>query len=143
MVEFGQSGCIRAEWLFTGRVVAFWEKSDCILPRRFYSGKLDVYGQKCCNWANWFYFGLKWLFSGKEVVLGQSGFFWEKICCSGCIWAKVVVFEESGSIWAKWLHIRRNAYIRAKVVVFGQKWLYSGKVVFFREKVFVIGQNCL
>ena len=45
----------------------------------------------------------KLLYSGKVVVLGESG----------CVRAKVVVFGESG-------------FIRAKVVVFGQKLLLSG-----------------
>ena len=34
---------------------------------------------------------VKWLDLGKVVVFGESG----------CIWAKVVVFGQSGCIWAK------------------------------------------
>ena len=51
-------------------------------------------------------FGQKWLYSGK----------------SGCVRAKVVVFE--------------------KIVCIPGMWLYSGKVVVFGKKIVVIRQNC-
>ena len=79
---------------------------------------------------------------------------------SSCIRAKIDVFRQSGSLWAKmvvfekkwmcsgrWLYSGKSGCIRAKVVVFGQKWLYSGKVDVFvesgciRAKVDVVGQN--
>ena len=55
-------------------------------------------------------FGQKWLYSGKVVVFGQSG-----------------------CLWAKWFY---SGYL----VVFGQKWLYSGKVVVFMTKVVSLRQ---
>ena len=61
-------GCIRANWLYLGKVV--------------------VIGQIRCSWAKLVVFGqngcirARWLYSSKVVVFGQSG----------CIWAKVVVF---------------------------------------------------
>ena len=63
-------------------------------------------------------FGQKWLSSGRVFDTGKSG----------CIWAKVVVFEK------KWLY-------SGKVVVFVKKWLYSGKVVFFRQKWLYLGKS--
>ena len=70
------------------------------------------------------------------VVFGQTVLF--------C--AKVVVFLKCGCVWAKWLRLGKNGFIRescciwAKVVVFGQKWLYSdnaielGRIGCFRAK---------
>ena len=55
--------------------------------------------------------GQKWLYSGKVVVIRTTD----------CVLAKVVLFGESGCIWAK-------------MVVIGQKWLYLGKVVVFEQK---------
>ena len=54
MVEFGQSGCIRAEWLFMGRVVAFWEKVIV-----FYQGG---------------FIRANWMFTGRNAVIGQIGY---------------------------------------------------------------------
>ena len=81
------------------------------------------------------------------VVIGQNFFiraevavFVQKWLHSGnkcCIWAKVVVFGQSGCIRAKMVVFGQSGGIRAQVVVFGQsccirtKWLYSGKVVVF------------
>ena len=62
-------------------------------------------------------FGLKWLSSGKVVVLGQNG----------CIRAKVV--------------FRKSGCIRAKVVLIRQKWLHSGKSDCSRAKWFFYGQK--
>ena len=54
---------------------------------------------------------------GKVVVLGQSGLlFWQKLINSdksSYLWAKVVVFGQSGCI--------------------GENWLYSGKKVVFGQ----------
>ena len=52
MVVFGQNGCIRAKWLYSG-------KNDCI------RAKEAVFGQGGCILA-------KWLLSGKVVVFGQK-----------------------------------------------------------------------
>ena len=54
------------------------------------------------------------------VVFRLKWLYW---CKSGCIRAKVVVFETVGYIWAK-------------VVVFGQKWFYSSKSGCIRAKGF-------
>ena len=64
MVVFGQSGCLRAMWLYLGKddfirtkVVVFvqmWlysDKSICIFSTLLYSGKVIVFGQK------WLYLG--------------------------------------------------------------------------------------
>ena len=79
-VVFGQSGCIRAKWLYQDR-------NDCIRLKWFYSCKVVVFGQK-------------WLCSGKIVVFGESD----------CIWAKVVFIRakrlysgKSSWLLAKWL----------------------------------------
>ena len=56
-------------------------------------------------------FGQKWLYSGKVVVFRQCG----------RIRAEVVVFRQSGCTLEKWLYSCRRAFIRAKVVAFGQK----------------------
>ena len=62
-----------------------------------------------------------WLYSGKVVVLLESG----------CIRIKVVVFGQklwhsgkSGYLRAKVVVFKKSGCFRAKVVVFGQKWLY-------------------
>ena len=94
-------------------------------------------GQSGCIWV-------KWLYSVKLVVFGQSG----------CIREVVVVFGKGGCIPFQWLYsgksgcIRENEeifvqsfYIRAKVVEFWQEWLCSGKNGFIREKVAVIEQS--
>ena len=78
MVVFSQSGCIRARWL--------------------YSGKMVVLGKISSIWENWLYLGercffgcirakisvirVERLYSGKVLVLAQNV----------CIRAKVVVF---------------------------------------------------
>ena len=52
MVVFGQSGSVRAKWLYSGKVV--------------------VLGQSFCNLARVVVFGQKWLYSGKMVLFGQQ-----------------------------------------------------------------------
>ena len=59
-----------------------------------------VFGKSVCIRAKVVVFGLKLMYSGKEVVFGQSG----------CIRAKVVVFmqkwmysSKSGCILARWV----------------------------------------
>ena len=61
------------------------------------------------------------------VLFGQKWLYSEK---SGCIRAKLVVFVQSGCIWAK-------------VVVFGQKWLYWKKSGCSRAKLVIFGQSGL
>ena len=70
--------------------------------------------------------GQKWLYSGKVVVFRQSGY----------IWAGVVAFEQNC------LYLGKSGCIRAKMVVFGQKWLYSCTFV-YAGKVVVVGQKWL
>ena len=65
----------------------------------------------------------KWLYSGKVVVFGQSG----------SIWANVVVFGKRCCIRARWLNSGR-------VVLFGQSGCILAKVVVF-GKVAVFGQK--
>ena len=50
---------------------------------------------------------------------------------SGCIRAKMVVFEQGGCIWAKWLYTGKRVCIRGKVVVFGRSGCSRAKVVEF------------
>ena len=78
MVVFGQSGCIwakgvlfkqsayiRQNWLYSCKVVVFWQ-SDCILA------KVVVLGEIGCNREKVVLFGQKWLFLGKAIVFGQK-----------------------------------------------------------------------
>ena len=60
-----------------------------------------------------------WLYSGKVVVLGQSGSIWAKLVVMGPI---LLSLGKIGCIREKLLYL-------GKVVVFGQKWLYSDKMV--------------
>ena len=61
MVVFGQ------KWLYLDKVVPF-RQSNCAGVKCLYSGNSG------CNRAKWFYYGksarVKWLYSGKMVVLG-------------------------------------------------------------------------
>ena len=59
------------------------------------------------------------------VIFGQSGCIWAKVavfeqcCCIGAVWlssGKVVVFGQSGCIWVK-------VIVFGQMVVFGEKWL--------------------
>ena len=59
------------------------------------------------------------------VVIGQK---WLFSCKSCSIWARVVVFGQSGIIWAEWEYSGKPGCIRAKVVVF------SGKVIVIGQK---------
>ena len=82
MVVFWQIGCIRAKWLYTGKVVVFWQNL-------LYSGK------KGCIRAKLVVFGQMLLYSGKLVVFAQTGFIqarWLYLGKSGCYREKVVVF---------------------------------------------------
>ena len=67
------------------------------------------------------------------VVFGQSG----------CIWAKIVVLGQSGSIRAILVVFEQSGWIWARVVVFGQscviraKWLHLWKSGSLRQKGFI------
>ena len=80
-----------------------------------------------CIWA-------KWLYSGKVVVFGQSGCIWAKVDVFeqiSCISAKLVVFGQNDWIWAKWFYLE-------KVVVFGQWGFIWSKVVVFVQIVCIL-----
>ena len=85
-----------------------------------------VFRLSCCFRAKVFVFGQrgstleKWLYSGNFFFKGKSG----------CLRAKVVVFEQ------KMLY-------SGKVVVIGKKWLFFGQSGCTRAKVVVFGQLCL
>ena len=69
MVVFSQSGCIRARWLYSGKVVvlgkisSIWEiwlylgESGVIRVERLYSGKVLVFAQNVCIRAKVVVFG--------------------------------------------------------------------------------------
>ena len=68
------------------------------------------------------YIPAKLFFSGKVVVIGQSG----------CNRAKWLCSVKSGCIRKNWLYsgeviLFGEKLCSSKLVVFGQKWLYSGK----------------
>ena len=72
MVVFEQIGCIRAKWLYWGKVVVFGKKL-------LYSGKSG------CIRENWLYLVKKWLY----------------LCKSGCICTRLILFWKDGCIRAK------------------------------------------
>ena len=76
-------------------------------------------------------FGKKWLYSGKVVVLWQTG----------CLVVKVVVFGQKRLYSVKVVVFGQIDCIRARMVVLSQsgsfraKWLSSGKEVVFVKKL--------
>ena len=74
MVVFGQSGCIGAKWLNSGKVIVFRQKGLYSGKSGFYSGKVFVFGQNGCireklvvilqsgYLGKLFVFGQKWLY---------------------------------------------------------------------------------
>ena len=54
MVVFDQSGCIRAKWLYSIKIVVIGQnllyscKSGCIPAKLLYYGKVFVFGQASC-----------------------------------------------------------------------------------------------
>ena len=64
-VVFGQSGRIRARWLYSGKVVVFGQKW-------LYSGKVVVFRQKWLNSDKVVEFEQKCFYSGKVFVFGQK-----------------------------------------------------------------------
>ena len=73
VVLIGQSGCKRATWFYSGKVVVFGQQL-------LYSGKLVVFVHFCCI-RTVVLFAEKLLYSGKVVVIGQNLLFSGK---SGC-----------------------------------------------------------
>ena len=71
MVVFGQGGCIRAKWFYSGKVVVFGQN-------------LFLIGQSCCIRSKWLYSGKCGCLRAKFLYSGKSGF----------IRAKVVVFGQ-------------------------------------------------
>ena len=75
---FGKRGCIRANWLYSGKVVVFGHlgclRAKVIVFEQsgFIRAKVDVFEQKCCNRAKVLVFG-NWLYFGKVVVFGKRG----------------------------------------------------------------------
>ena len=70
MVVFGQSGCVRVRWLYSGKVFVIGQNW-------LYSKKVVVIGQK-------------WLYSEKVVVLKKSGC----ICAKMDLFAKFVLIGQ-------------------------------------------------
>ena len=56
------------------------------------------------------------------------------------IWAKVVVFGQSGCIRAKLVVIGQKWLYSGKVVVFGQKWLNSGKIGYIEQSICILAK---
>ena len=59
MVIFGQSGCIREKWLYSGN-------SGSI------GAKVVLFGKRCCFWAKLLYWGKSGSNRAKVVVFGQK-----------------------------------------------------------------------
>ena len=69
-----QGGCIRANKLFSGKVVAFGKKWLYFAKSGCTRAKVVVFGQCECFLAKVVVLGQNWLYSDKVVVLGKSGF---------------------------------------------------------------------
>ena len=60
---------------------------------------------------------------------------------NGCIWAKLIVFYQSGWIYAKCLYLGKWLYFcKIGCTCMGKKWLYFGELVVFGLNG-VFGQN--
>ena len=105
MVVIGQVGCIRAKWLYSGKMVIFSQKW------------LSSF-KTCCIWANW-------LYSGNVLVFGHGGCFWAKVVVFGQIW---LYSRKYGCNRAKWLYLDKSGFYREKVVVFGIKVVVIGQI---------------
>ena len=75
MVAFGQTGCSRANWLYSGKVVLFVQKWLYSLKRACIRAKVNVVGQSG-------FIEAKVVLIGRVVVIKQS-------CCSRAV---VVLF---------------------------------------------------
>ena len=65
MVVFGKRGCIRAKWLYSGKVVVFGQ-SGCTRETAV------VFEQSGCIRVKWLYSVKSWCVRAKLVVLGQG-----------------------------------------------------------------------
>ena len=74
----GKSGCIRTKVVVFGQKWLYSGKSGCIRSNWLYSDKVVAFGQGGCIWAKVVVFGkngcirAKWLYFGKVVVFGQK-----------------------------------------------------------------------
>ena len=134
-------GCIRTECFFRAKVVVL-EQNGCNGPKIvvfgqkwLYLGKVVVSLKVIVFWQKWYraqgvVFGQERFYSGKVVIFVQNRLYSVKVVVlmqkllylgiSGCIRGKMVVFEQVGSIGAKWLYTGKRVCVRAKVVVFGR-----------------------
>ena len=78
MVVFWPIGSIRAEWIYSVKVVVIGQ-IGCIWVKVFVFGqfgfiwaKLVVFGDSGCIRATWLYLGKKWFYLGILVVFGQN-----------------------------------------------------------------------
>ena len=91
MVVFGHIGYIPANLFFSGKVVVI-RQSGCNRAKWLCSVKVVVFGKIGCIPAKWFYSGrscyvrANWLYPDKKGYIPESG----------CKWAKVFVFGQSG-----------------------------------------------
>ena len=61
MAVFGQGGCIREKWLYSGKVVVFGKKMDLYVQNGSNQEKVVVFEQSDCIRAKVTVFGQKWL----------------------------------------------------------------------------------
>ena len=120
---FGYNGCIRAKFLYFGKMVVFGQKW-------LYSRKVVAFRQK-------------WLYSDKFVVIGQEWLYSGK---SGCIREKELVFGQGFFIQAKWLNLGKYGGTWANLL-YWVNLVFFGKVAciwekkFFRAKSVVIAKS--
>ena len=70
-------------------------------------------------------FGQKLLYSGKHACIRA------KVVVFGKKWLyfdEMVVFGQTGCIWARWLYLGKSGCYRVKVVVFGIKVVVFGQI---------------
>ena len=89
VVVIRQSGCNRARWLYSDKVVVFGQKW-------LYLVKLVVIGQKLFYSGKLVVFGLNWLYLGSVVVFGKMIVFGQKLFSS----ATCLYLRKIGSNWA-------------------------------------------
>ena len=98
---FGKSGFIRANmvvfgqiWLYLGKYGWIWAKV-VVFGQNLYSGKLVVFGEKCCIREKVLVFGQGGCVLEGWLSLGKSGFYRAKVVV---FQIKVVVFGQIGFI---------------------------------------------
>ena len=72
MVEFGQSGLIRAKWLYSGKRGCIRAKVVFIRVKCLYSGRMVVFGKIGCSRGKLIALGQEWLYSERVVVFEQK-----------------------------------------------------------------------